>query len=582
MNAHLRTVAVVFLFLTSHSVPALWADNVDDVIKAEMKKRQIPGLSLAIIQDGKIAKATGYGTTEAGGKTPVTPSTLFQAGSISKSVAALGALYLVEKGKLSLDEDVNTRLTSWKVPENDFTRQRKVTLRLLLSHTAGLTVHGFPGYAIGEQIPSVVQVLNGEKPANTAPVRVDLLPGSRWRYSGGGFTVMQQLVVDVTRKPYPEFMKEVVLAPLGMESSSFEQPLSKNLARLTATGHDPDRTQVKGRWHVYPEMAAAGLWTTASDLARFAIGIQQSRAGKANPVISVSMTAQMLTNVNSNYGLGVGVESSGDKLRFSHGGRDAGFDAMYIAYAATGQGAAIMLNVNDNSRSVSRILQAIAREYHWPDYPLPTVATRPAAKVSASVLEAVTGRYELSNNNMTTLVLEKGRLFTSVDGLTDEELLPETDSRFFTAGDRQINFLKDTAGRITGFEWQERGRKGKAPRIGPLVHSLKRTPDTYPVRAERVEVVLKALGQPGQAVQTAPGLSPGARRDFAGGVPPLAGLRSLEFVGIEDTADRQIERHDSKVSRVFYGKLAFPKASSYILVYLTADDLVTDFDLVKD
>lgn len=582
MNARLRTVAVVFLFLACHSVPALWADSVDEFIKAEMKKRQIPGLSLAIIQDGKIVKAAGYGATEAGGKTQVTPSTLFQAGSISKSIAALGALYLVEKGKLSLDDDVNNRLTSWKVPENDFTRQRKVTLRLLLSHTAGMTVHGFPGYAIGEQIPSVVQVLNGEKPANTAPVRVDLLPGSRWRYSGGGFTVMQQLVVDVSRKPFPEFMKEVVLAPLGMESSSFEQPLPKNLARLTATGHDPDRTQVKGRWHIYPEMAAAGLWTTASDLARFAIGIQQSRAGKANPVISASMTAQMLTNVNSNYGLGVGVESSGDKLRFSHGGRDEGFDAMYIAYAATGQGAAIMLNANDNSRSVSRILQVIARDYHWPDYPLPTVATRPAAKVSASVLETVTGRYELSNNNMTTLVVEKGRLFTSVDGLTDEELLPETDSRFFTAGDRQLNFLKDAAGRITGFEWQERGRRGKAPRIGPLVHSLQRTPDPYPVRTERVEAVLKALGQSGEAVQTAPALSPGARRDFAGGVRPLAGLRSLEFIGIEDIADRQIARHDSKVSRVFYGKLVTENTSGYILVYLTADDLVTDFDLVKD
>ena len=355
------------MFLASLSTPALKADKVDDFVKEEMKKGHIPGLSLAIIQDGKILKATGYGTTESGSRTAITTSTLFQAGSISKSIAALGALYLVEKGKLSLDEDVNARLTSWQVPESDLTRDKKVTLRRLLSHTAGLTVHGFPGYAIDARIPSLVQVLGGAKPANTAPVRVDLLPGSRWRYSGGGFTVIQQLVLDVTGRPYPEFMKEAVLAPLGMQSSSFEQPLPEGWAKLTATGHHEDGTRVKGRWHIYPEMAAAGLWTTASDLARFAIGIQESRSGKANPVISVATTGQMLTSVDKNYGLGVGVESRGGKVRFSHGGRDEGFDAMFLAFAETGQGAAVMINANDNSGSVSRILQFIASEFGWPN-----------------------------------------------------------------------------------------------------------------------------------------------------------------------------------------------------------------------
>jgi len=327
-------------------------------------------------------------------------------------VAALGALNLVEKGKLSLDENVNARLTSWQVPENELTRENKVTLRRLLSHTAGLTVHGFPGYAIDGKIPSLIQILNGEKPANTAPVRVDLLPGSRWRYSGGGFTVMQLLVVDVTGKTYPEFMKETVLGPLGMESSSFEQPLSQDRAKLTATGHYQDRTKVKGRWHVYPEMAAAGLWTTASDLARFAIGIQQSRAGKANPVISAAMTGQMLTNVNNNYGLGVGVESSGSKLRFSHGGRDEGFDATLIAYAETGQGVAIMINANDNSRFSARLVQFIAREYDWPDFPLPAVRKRASGKLKENILDSYTGRYEFSNNNMAAFVMEKHKAAT--------------------------------------------------------------------------------------------------------------------------------------------------------------------------
>ena len=256
-------------------------DAIDDVVRAEMQKRQIPGLSLAIIQDGKIVKAKGYGVTEKGGEAPVTASTLFQAGSISKSVAALGALRLVEQGKLALDEDVNAKLITWKVPENEFTREKKVTLRGLLSHTAGLTVHGFPGYATDEPVPTLVQVLDGEKPANTPPIRVDILPGSKWRYSGGGYTVMQQMMIDVTGKPFPQFMQEAVLGPLGMNGrarSSSRCPPRRRSSRRPGTYRD--RSLVKGRWHIYPEMAAAGLWTTPSDLARFAIGVQEAVGGQ--------------------------------------------------------------------------------------------------------------------------------------------------------------------------------------------------------------------------------------------------------------------------------------------------------------
>ena len=356
------------------------SDAVDDVVRAEMQKRRIPGLSLAIIQDGKIVKATGYGVTEKGGDAPVTTSTLFQAGSISKPVSALGALRLVEQGKLALDEDVNTKLVTWKVPENEFTKEKKVTLRGLLSHTAGLTVHGFPGYATDEPVPTLVQVLDGAKPANTRPIRVDILPGSKWRYSGGGYTVMQQMIIDVTGKPFPQFMQEAVLGPLGMEESTFEQPLPAEKAKLTATGHLQDRSLVKGKWHIYPEMAAAGLWTTPSDLSRFAIGVQEALAGQSDKTLSQKMTRQMLTEEKDNDGLGVFLEGSGSTLRFGHGGRDEGFDARLIAYAETGQGAAIMINANDNSQMVSRILEAIAREYHWPDYPSSTPVETPGRR----------------------------------------------------------------------------------------------------------------------------------------------------------------------------------------------------------
>jgi CubicO group peptidase (beta-lactamase class C family) len=323
-----------------------------------------PGLSVAVVDNFQIVWAKAYGVLATGSSTPVTTKTLFQAGSISKPVAATGALYLVEHGKLSLDEDVNKKLITWKVPDNDFTATEKVTLRRILSHTAGLTVHGFPGYAVGEPIPSLVQIFNGEKPANTAPIRVDFVPGKRVMYSGGGVTIEQQLVIDVTQKPYPQFMKEVVLDKMGMTDSTYEQPLPPALAALTATGTHLDGTSVIGRWHVYPEMAAAGLWTTPTDLAKFGIEIAKSKNGKSNLVLSESMTRQMLTPQLENAGLGFFIGPD-NKDQFAHGGADEGFQAMFVMLGEKGQGAVVMTNSDNGGIIANHLIEAIAEEYNW-------------------------------------------------------------------------------------------------------------------------------------------------------------------------------------------------------------------------
>jgi CubicO group peptidase (beta-lactamase class C family) len=367
------TFLILAALLGLGKVTALRADQVDEVIAAQMKERGITGLSLAIIDGGKIVREQGYGFTDKSGKTPVTASTLFQAGSISKPVAALGALHLVDKGVLSLDEDVNTKLRTWTVPQNKFTDARKVTLRLILSHTAGMTVHGFPGYAVGLPLPTLTQVLNGEKPANTDAIRVDRTPGKEWKYSGGGYVVMQQMVVDVASKPFPQFMDEAVLKPLGMISSTYSQPLPDNMAARAAKGYGGIFGQpIDGAWNVYPEMAAAGLWTTAGDLARFALGIQNALSGRSNPVISQPLTRQMLTIQQKNDGLGLFLKSSGKTLRFLHDGADAGFDASMKGYAYVGKGAAVMINKNDDGKAMSQIFTAIGEQYHWPDYEAPT------------------------------------------------------------------------------------------------------------------------------------------------------------------------------------------------------------------
>jgi CubicO group peptidase (beta-lactamase class C family) len=359
-------VGVGLWLLAATLLPTL-GSTVDDVVATEMKNHGIVGVSIAIIEDGEIRTAKGYGFTDKSAATRVTTSTLFQAGSVSKPVAALAALRMVEDGRLSLDDDVNRSLKQWQVPENKFTKDEKVTLRCILSHSAGLTVHGFPGYDADSRLPILRQILDGSKPANTAAIRVAVVPGSTWRYSGGGYTVMQQMMIDVTGKSFPELMQEAVLAPLQMTANTYEQPLPADRVTLAATGYYPNGKGIKGKWHIYPEMAAAGLWTTPSDLARFAIRIQEALAAKSNPVISSSMTRHMLTVQKGNNGLGLFLNGSGKKLRFDHGGRDEGFDTFLMADAESGHGVVIMINANDNSGAVNRRVEAVRKEYHWPE-----------------------------------------------------------------------------------------------------------------------------------------------------------------------------------------------------------------------
>jgi CubicO group peptidase (beta-lactamase class C family) len=334
-----------------------------------MEVYKVPGLSVAVVDNFKIVWAKAYGVTEAGGATPVTTKTLFQAGSISKPVAATGALYLVEHGKLSLDEDVNRKLVSWKVPENEFTKDQKVTLRRLMSHSAGLSVHGFPGYAVDEPVPTLVQIFNGEKPANTAPIRVDLVPGTKSRYSGGGITIEQQLVIDVTGEPFPKFMRETVLDKIGMLDSTYEQPLPAGRAVLAASGTYADGKVVRGKWHIYPEMAAAGLWTTPSDLAQFAIEIALSKQGKANHVLSQAMTQQMLTPQIDRIGLGFFLGDKNNPGQFGHGGADEGFQAMLTMFSDSGHGIAVMANSDNGIAVANYLIKSVAKEYAWNNTP---------------------------------------------------------------------------------------------------------------------------------------------------------------------------------------------------------------------
>jgi CubicO group peptidase (beta-lactamase class C family) len=402
-----------------------------------MAALKVPGISIAVINDGVIEWAKGYGAAETGTTTPVTPRTLFQAASISKPVATLAALRLVERGQLLLDEDVNARLTSWKVPENGFTTTEKVT--------AGLTVSGFGGYPADAPVPSLVRVLNGEKPANNAAIRVDVRPGSLWRYSGGGFTVAQQLMIDVSGRPFPALLDELVLKPLGMADSTYEQPLPTDRRLAAATGHGSDGRPIAGRYHTYPEMAAAGLWTTPTDLARFLLEIRKALGGSST-ILTAETARQMTTVQKSGYGLGLSIQGTGPSATFGHGGSNEGFRCQMAAFFESGRGAVVMTNGDRGGFLGAEVLRAIAREYGWPAF---QPVEKKVVVVDPKTLALFEGRYELQARKFLDVKLEAGTLFV-VDGAWKVELCPESETRFFEMDEgHTLVFVKGPGGRAT-------------------------------------------------------------------------------------------------------------------------------------
>jgi len=307
-------------------------------LKERMAYYHTPGVSIAVVNNYKIEWARGFGVREQGKRDPVTETTLFQAASISKPIFALAVMRLVEDGKLDLDEDVNHYLASWKVPANG-PWQPRITLRQILSHSAGLTVHGFPGYRTAEKIPSIVEILGGLPPSNTPRVEVNLLPGLQARYSGGGTMLAGLAVTDVLGKPFAQFMRELVFDPVGMKHSTFEQPLPASRTKSAATAHPFKGQPLEGKWHVYPELAPDGLWTTPTDLARVGVELQRALKGEGKSFLSSATVAQMLTPVVENVGIGFMIDGKSNSVRFGHSGANEGFLSQMTMYKDHGMGA---------------------------------------------------------------------------------------------------------------------------------------------------------------------------------------------------------------------------------------------------
>ena len=401
---------------------SLW--NIED----RMVHYGVPGVSIAVIYDHKIEWSKSYGITDKDTGIPVTSQTLFQAASISKPVSAYGALKLVENQKIDLNQNVNTYLQSWKVPDNQFTEQKNVTLKQLLNHSAGVTVHGFLGYSPDLAVPTLVQVLDGSPPANSSAIFVDKMPEESFRYSGGGYTVVQQLMIDLEKKPFPQVMKELVLDPLGMTHSTFDQPLSGEQLALAATGYLPNGNMTSGKRHTYPEMAAAGLWTTAEDLALFAIDLQNTFKGDSQKVLSQNMATQMLTPFVEDFvGLGIFLNNYGKEVYFGHGGWDEGFSSEMIGHRQNGYGVVVLTNSN-HPDFISELIRAVAMTYEWDNF----LGVYKELSPTSDDIEKVVGRYQKNNDDLFEIYVSENSLYRKNLGMDSIPMIKITDTTYIS------------------------------------------------------------------------------------------------------------------------------------------------------
>ena len=436
-------------------------------ISALMARFNVPGVSIAVIRDYQLHWAKGYGIADVTTGAPVNTETMFQAASISKPVAAMAVLRAVQDGLFTLDTDINKILTSWKLDGGEFTRDRPVTPRTLTSHTSGLgDGFGFPGYDPKDSVPTALQFLQGSKLSNVGVIFMERPPMTLMEYSGGGVTLMQQALTDARKKPFADIMRDDVLRPLGMTRSTYEQPLPESFDRNAARAHSGEGKAMGAKWHIHPEQAAAGLWTTPSDLARVVIEVQKSALGQSNRVLSRALVQEMLSPVGvGEYAVGFAITKIGQGWYFAHGGSNWGFRGTLIGHKVKGYGLVILTNADQGGAVANELSRRIQRVYEWDSFaePAPRGYRPPVARTEITVAESVlrnyVGEYQLTPQLSLTITLEEGRLQAQPTGQSKAPLFAEAPDKFFLrVANVQLTFTRASSGEVTGLILHQGGR----------------------------------------------------------------------------------------------------------------------------
>jgi CubicO group peptidase (beta-lactamase class C family) len=394
-------------------------------LSEQMAAYGVPGLSVAVVHQGKLDWARGWGFRDAASCAPVTPETTFQAASISKLVTATLALRLVEQKRIGLDQDINQVLRSWQFPKDPKLSPNGVTLAELLSHSAGLGVHGFDqGYAPGESLPTTVQILDGQAPSRSPAVRSVLPAGAQFEYSGGGYVLTQLVLSDISGSSFTDLAQREILGPLGMRHSAFAMPPPASLRADLAYAH-AEGEPVAGDFVIYPQLAPAGLWASAGDLARLLMDLQASAAGEQGHRLSPAMTRRMLTPVKDNWGMGPFLYTAGP-LRFGHDGTNIGYQSFTVAYAGKGEGIVVLTNGGQGRRLIDEVVRAVATDYGWPEISAPATEEK---TLPLAALSKAAGRFEGGGLNVVLEARPDG-LYANAGAPVAERLLTLSPTRF--------------------------------------------------------------------------------------------------------------------------------------------------------
>lgn len=322
--------------------------------KERMDFFNVPAVSVSVVDGAKPSWSEHFGQG-------VTDQTLFQAGTMSKVFTSIAVLKLVQQGLVDLDTDVNSYLKDWKLGKEIYMKQTKITLRHLLTHTAGIHSTGLKGYNREEQVPGLTDILNGK--GNSPMVSVHYFPGLKFRYSWGGFLVVQKVIEDVTGQSFAGYMSENILEPIGMMNSTYT--LTEDMLEKAIPGHDLYGDEVYGGWRNYPELAAAGLWTTAEDVAKFCLEISRILTEDYEGIISKETAEIMLDEYRNGWGLGVSVKFKGDLLIFRHSGKSTGFTSYFVSRPHKGEAISIMTNGDNAWKLIMEIMHSIDNYIDW-------------------------------------------------------------------------------------------------------------------------------------------------------------------------------------------------------------------------
>ncbi len=557
--------------------PFLWGspargDKIDDYVKARMEKEHIPGLSLAVVNKGGVVKATGYGYANLELHVPATPNTAYQVGSVTKQFTAAAIMILVQENKVGLDQKISKYIPG--TPET----WKDITVRQLLTHTSGLQGDSpttpkalFADYAQDEILKSSMDL----------PLLSP--PGTKFSYSNLGFNLLAIIIEEASGKSYADFLRERIFQPLGMTATTVNDRYAVTPNRAQGLLWIDGRLRVCQPYSATRYMGSASILSTVVDLAKWDASLDTDKILTATSRNQMWTTAKLLDGAATGYGFGWYTSSLKKHSYIHHNGAMNGFEANISRFPDDKLTVIVLVN-QSGLAATEKIATGVARSYVPSIRPTIQGKTPSFLKLDPSVYSAYAGRYEWWNNYMLTITPGVSGLLGQLPGGEADEYRPVSATSFWQPEDGvQLTIVKNPSGEVAGLRVrQDDGLERTIPRIGPLLHSLTRQPDSDPSRTQRVATALKAMGSGSKEVGEDPNIAPGRKKEFSSPNGAFVGLTSLTFIAAENVAGRGIERHNEKVSQILYYKLITDNATRNVLVYLTASDLVADTDVVED